>query len=110
MNFIIDIEAHTLNKSTNFVRLVEYIRQCLREREIIKEQQRHIKTYSIIHYIEHIKRCINDNPLIGRALFRFYNTIKKFPSQNNRMNRNSSIKISLSFHHEIKRIFFNNSF
>jgi hypothetical protein len=85
MNFTINIESHTLNKSPNFLRLIERIRQCIHEHEITKDQQRHRKIYSIIHYIEHIKRCINDNPLIGRALFRFYNTIKNFSSQNNRM-------------------------
>jgi len=87
MNFTINIESHTLNKNPNFLRLIERIRQCIREREITKDQQRHRKTYSIIHYIEHLKRCINDNPLIGRALFRFYTTIKNFSSQNNRRNR-----------------------
>ena len=86
MNFTVDIKPHTLNKSPNFIDLVERIRQCVREREITKEQRR-TKTYSTIHYIEHIKRCINDNPLIGRALFRFYNTIKNFSFQNNRMKK-----------------------
>ncbi len=85
MNFTVNIESHTLNKSPNFIRLIERIRQCIREREITKEKQQHIKIYSIIYYIEHIKRCMNNNPLIGRALIRFYNIIKEFPSQNNRM-------------------------
>lgn len=75
-----------MTKSSNFLSLIERIRDCIRERELNQEQQRR-KTYSIIHYIEHLKRCINDNPLIGRALFRFYNTIKKFSSQNNRRNK-----------------------
>ena len=87
MNFTINIESHTLNKTPNFIRLVERIRECIRKREITKEQHRHIKIYSINHYIEHIKRCINDNPLIGRALFRFYNTIQTFSSRNTRMNK-----------------------
>jgi hypothetical protein len=82
-----NIELYTLNKSSDFLRLIERIRECIREREITKEQQRR-KIYSIIHYIEHLKRCINDNPLIGRALIRFYNTIKNFSSQNNRREEN----------------------
>ncbi len=87
MNFTINIQSRTLNKSPDFLRLIERIRQCLREREITKEQQQSRKIYSILHYIEHLKRCMNDNPLIGRALFRFYNTIKNFSSQNNRTHR-----------------------
>jgi hypothetical protein len=87
MNFTINIDSHTLNKNPNFIRLIERIRQCVREREVTKEQQQRRKIYSIIDYIEHIKRCINDNPLIGRALFRFYNTIKTFSSKNNRMKK-----------------------
>jgi hypothetical protein len=87
-----NIESRSLNKTPNFVRLVERIRQCIRERE----QQRRTKIYSTIHYSEHIKRCINDNPLIGRALFRFYNIIKNFTSQNNRMKK---------FFYDIKHFF-----
>jgi hypothetical protein len=83
-----NIELYTLNKSSDFLRLIERIRECIREREITKEQQQRRKIYSIIHYIEHLKRCINDNPLIGRALIRFYNTIKNFSSQNNRREEN----------------------
>jgi hypothetical protein len=77
-----------LYKSSDFLRLIERIRQCIHKREINTEQHR--KIYSIIHYIEYIKRCINDNPLIGRALIRFYNTIKNFSSQNNRRRRINS--------------------
>jgi len=103
MNFTINIESHTLNKSPNFLRLIERIRQCIHERE----KQRRRKTYSIIHYIEHLKRCINDNPLIGRALFRFYNTIKKLSSQNNRRNKT---KIEIFFLILVmKRFLINNS-
>ena len=80
MNFTVNLKTHTLNKSPNFIRLVERIRQCIREREITKEKQQHMKIYSITHYIEHIKRCMNNNPLIGRALIRFYNIINNFQS------------------------------
>lgn len=84
MNFTINIEPYTINKSPNFLRLIERIRECIHEREKIIERR---KIYSILNYIEHIKRCINDNPMIGRALFRFYNTIKTFSSQTNRTKR-----------------------
>ncbi|CAF1054959.1 unnamed protein product [Rotaria sordida] len=87
MSFIVNNESHIYNKTSNFNRLIERIRQCIREREMAKEQQQQqqcIKISSILHYIEHIKRCIYENPLIGRVLFQFYNTIKHFPSQNNR--------------------------
>ncbi|CAF3430537.1 unnamed protein product [Rotaria sp. Silwood1] len=86
MNFIVNNVSHVYNKTPNFNRLIERIRQCIRERDITKKQQQQqdIKIYSILHYFEHIKRCIHDNPLIGRVLFQFYNTIKYFPSHNNR--------------------------
>lgn len=84
MNFTINIEPTVLNKNPNFIRLIERIRSCIHERK----KEKHRKIYSTIHYIEHIKRCINDNPLIGRALLRFYNTIKNFSSQTNRMKKN----------------------
>ncbi|CAF2595106.1 unnamed protein product [Rotaria sp. Silwood2] len=83
MSFIANNESHVYNKTPNFNRLIERIRQSIREHEITKEQQ-HIKIYSIVHYVENIKRCIHDNPLIGRVLFQFYNTIKHFHSHNNR--------------------------
>lgn len=50
MNFTINIESYTLNKNSNFVRLIEQIRQCIREREILKEQQqqrRNLFNYSL---------------------------------------------------------------
>jgi hypothetical protein len=87
MNLIVNIDSHTLNKSPNFIRSIERIRECIRSREIAQGKQRHVKIYSIIHYIDHIKRYMTDNPLIGRALLRFYSIIKNFPLQNNRMTK-----------------------
>ncbi|CAF3881194.1 unnamed protein product [Rotaria magnacalcarata] len=84
MNFIVNKESYTYNKTPNYNRLIERVRQCIREREL--EKQQHVKVYSMNHYAEHIKRCIHDNPSVGRVLFQFYNAVKNFPSQNNRMN------------------------
>ncbi|CAF1231595.1 unnamed protein product [Rotaria magnacalcarata] len=82
MNFIVNKESYTYNKTPNYNRLIERVRQCIREREL--EKQQHVKVYSMNHYAEHIKRCIHDNPSVGRVLFQFYNAVKNFPSQNNR--------------------------
>ncbi|CAF1300649.1 unnamed protein product [Adineta steineri] len=102
MNYTIDIETYRLNKTPNFIHLIEHIRQCIRKREITKEQQqrRHTKIYSILHYIENIKRCINDNPLIGHVLVQFYSIINNYSSQTNRFSStiifdNTESKISL---------------
>ena len=74
-----------MNRNPNFLRLIEHLRQCLREREFSKEQQQQRrKIYSINHFIEHLRQCIHDNPLLARALFRFYHAIKNFSSQKNR--------------------------
>ncbi|CAF3243817.1 unnamed protein product [Rotaria socialis] len=82
MNFVVNKESYTYNKTPNFNRLIERVRQCIREREL--EKQQHVKVYSMNHYAEHLKRCIHDSPSVGRALFQFYNVVKNFPSQNNR--------------------------
>lgn len=89
MNITVNIEPYVLDKSLNFVRLIERLRRCIRERELSTEQQRR-KIYSINHFIEHLKRAMQDNPFIARALFRFYQTIKNISAQKNREQRGKS--------------------
>lgn len=78
---MMNIESYSLDRSVNFVRLIERIRECLREREFSME---HRKIYSINHFIEHLKRSIQDNPFITRALFRFYQMINNISVRKNR--------------------------
>lgn len=85
------MDITTLNKSPKFTHLIDHIRQSVRKREKLKELQ-HMKVYS-----EHIKRCIHDNPLIGRALFQFYHIVKNFHAQNNRMNKKSSFDLKIFY-------------
>lgn len=101
MNSIVNNPSHMHNTIPNFNRLVEYIRQCVREREMKKEQQyQRVKSYSTMaHYVQHIKRCMQENPLVGRALFQFYHTIKNYSLQHNRMNKKTTFAS--------KRFFFN---
>ena len=57
----------TINKNLNFVR------QALDQREKSKDE----KLNSFTHYIEQLKRSMIDNPMINRALTRFYHIIIK---------------------------------
>ncbi|CAF0732606.1 unnamed protein product [Adineta ricciae] len=77
MNFAVNLQSSTFNQTSSFLRLVEHIRRCVHEREQIKHQR------SVSDYIEHLRRSMNENPLLTRALFQFYATIKTFSSQNN---------------------------
>ena len=88
MSFKLDTDSQKFNRAPKFIDLIERIRQCVRKRELTKaEQQQHMKNYSIIHYIEHMKQSIHEEPLMGRMLFQFYNIIKNFSSKTNRMNK-----------------------
>lgn len=84
MSFAVNLQSSTFNQTSSFLRLVEHIRRCVHERERTKQQQ------SVSDYIEHLRRSINENPLLMRVLFRFYATIKSFSSQNNRMHMYST--------------------
>ena len=79
MNFAVNLQSSTFNQTSSFLRLVEHIRRCVHERQQIKQQR------SVTDYIDHLKRSMNENPLLARALFQFYATIKTFSSRNNRM-------------------------
>lgn len=91
-----NIQAYTLNRNPNFLRLIEHLRQCFREREFSKEQQQQRrKIYSINHFIEHLRRCMHENPLLARVLFRFHHTIKNFSSLTNRKTNESFVSITI---------------
>lgn len=85
MNAIFSHSTSRLDKTSNVSRLTERIRQCVHERELAKEQRTvQMEIDSITHYTERLKRSIEENPLVGQALFRFYHLTKNFTRQTNR--------------------------
>ena len=98
MNITVNIEPYVLDKSSDFVRLIERIRGCIRER-----QRR--KIYSMNHFIEHLKRAIQDNPFIARALFRFYQTIKNISTQKTR-EQSEEFSSTMSFDNDQSKMSF----
>ena len=96
MNFAVNLDSPTFNRTPKFIRLVEHVRQCLRQRAEMPHRQ--VKSYSAVHYIEHIKRRMNENPSVARALFRFYNTVRNFSPQMNRMHRHFGTERLLCYH------------
>ncbi|UJR26754.1 hypothetical protein I4U23_008069 [Adineta vaga] len=67
MNFTVELKSLTFNQTSQFRELVQHIRRCIHHRAQTKEQQHYMKIYSITHYVEQLRRVMNENPLLTHS-------------------------------------------